>query len=261
MRTKKAILKAGVVLGGLALALQASADNVAFQTPVNVLSTFPAGAQGITSPSGSFNLAMEFTVVNAIVVTQLGAFDPTIGNTGSGFVSAVQVGIYSEDNGSMAIPAITFGAGNTGTVVGSSRFQAITPVTLNPGTYQIVASGYGQAGSAVPNWNYYFYAASEDPSAPAGDLPANPLIFDGNGGDLSLAGDTSFYSESATFDDPSTATDYTQDFFADQYAAGTFAFTPVPEPNAYQFALLGACVLGLAKIARKVRKAKSSQVA
>src|ERR1700691_5414747 len=130
MITKNAIFKAGVVMGGLALALQAHAQIVAFQAPVNVSITDPAGFQNggsPTAPSGTpsgnpFNLALEFTVNprTAISVTALGSYDTTIGNTGTGFAAPVQVGIYSENNNSLVVPQTQLNAGNSGTVVGSA---------------------------------------------------------------------------------------------------------------------------------------------
>jgi PEP-CTERM motif-containing protein len=254
MITKNAILKAGVVMGGLALALQVRAQEVAFQVPVNISQNDPAGLQnsGGIPPGTPFNLALEFTVNNPISVSAVGVYDSTIGNNGSGFGAPVQVGIYSENNQNLPVAPVTLPAGVSGTVIGSAQFQTLgSAVTLNPGTYMVIVSGMGS--TAAPDWNYYYFQNGVSPT------PANPLIFDGDGGALTVGG--SYYSITPTFSTPANDPNYTEDFFQDQYAAGTFVYTVVPEPSVSQLALMGVGLFGLIKLGRKFRKTRSSFVA
>jgi PEP-CTERM motif-containing protein len=249
MRTLKAIQKAAVVLGGLALILQARADTVAFQNPVGLATSHPNGVQppagttggvGAAGP-GPFTLSLEFTVNQNITITALGAYDVNVGGSGTGLASPVQVGIWSEDNFALVGSVATI-SGTQGTVIDSSRFVAITPLTLTPGTYQVIASNYGGDGTA-PNWNF-FYDGNE-----SGQTEANPLVFNDSGGAITVGG--SFYEPTGGFGTPADP-DFQQDTYNQQYAAGTFTYTTVPEPSVVEVSLLGGVLLGAVAWRRKL---------
>jgi hypothetical protein len=249
MRTKNTLLKVGVVLGGLALALQASADTVAYQVPTTLN---PAGLNN-GSLGAPVNIALEFTVNTPINVTALGAYDATIGHSGTGFAAPVQIGIYSEDNAVLVTPVVTFGSGNSGIALGggdSSRYQTITAVTLEPGTYQVIASGFAGDGETLgaPYWNVFFTGGTD-----------NPIIFDGDGaGTGALTMEGTFYSTEPGFQTVGSDPGINDDTAHGPYGGPTFTYTAVPEPSASQLALLGAGVFGLIHLGRRARKNRSS---
>lgn len=125
-----------------------------------------------------FALGLEFMVNSNVVVSALGAYDVTIGGSGAGFGSSVSVQIYSEASSSFIGQPVTF-SGTTGTVVDSYRFQSVASLTLTPGKYMVIASGYGI--STAPDWN----------SVVAGISPS-PIQFNTGGGVLTVG--SSYYS-------------------------------------------------------------------
>ncbi len=115
----------------LTTATGARADTIVFNN------TLQAGSQQ------NFLLGMDFTVNNAVTVTQLGAFD----DLGNGFANTITVGIFDLGGTLQGTSASLTGTG--GTLVGGSRFTAVAPFVLNPGTYSIVAAGYTTTGSGT----------------------------------------------------------------------------------------------------------------
>ena len=151
---------------------QVEAQQIAFINP-NIL---PASGLQTSGGQGGqpFALGLEFTVNSnsMVVINQLGAYDATIGGSGLGFGSPVQVGIYSVASQSFVSPTVTF-AGAVGTVVNSYRFQSIPDLTLYPGTYLVIAAGYGIA--TAPDWN-----------AVVAGISPSPIQFNSGGGALTM---------------------------------------------------------------------------
>lgn len=139
-------------------------------------------------------LGLDFRVNSAVQVTSLGAFD----HGGDGITGHVFTTIFNS-TGSAVGPVVDFsGAANP---LGDAYIrQAVTPFTLNPGTYQLASWGYG---SDDPNFNTY------------GANPG-PVTFDTLGG--SLTGLGSHYSSPG--DAGSLATLW--DNGVTRYGAGTF---------------------------------------
>jgi hypothetical protein len=182
-----------------------------------------AGGQG----GNPFALGLEFTVNanSAVVISQLGAYDATIGGSGLGFGSPVQVGIYSEASQSFISPTVTF-SGAVGTVVNSYRFQNIPALTLYPGTYRVIAAGYGIA--TAPDWN----------SVVAG-VSLGLIQFNGGGGALTLG--SSWYANNPGGQlQPATVNCGSGALFA----AGSFAYTAAvlqPASSSFTFTLDEPC--------------------
>ena len=96
------------------------------------------------APGVSF--CLDFTVISAISVTALGAFDdlgPDLDATQSnGFIGQISVAIFSQALQEAVTPVLTF-QGNGDTQDGAFRFKNLnTPVTLLPGDYSVVAEGF-----------------------------------------------------------------------------------------------------------------------
>jgi hypothetical protein len=114
-----------------------------------VLSTIayqvPAGTVGNQSFSGP--LGLDFDVKQNIVVDELGVFD----SGSDGLAVPLTARLYNRDS-QTEVASLAFAAGQTGTLVGGSRFLPLaTPVILPAGFHgTIVAEGYGDA---EPNGN------------------------------------------------------------------------------------------------------------
>lgn len=164
----------------------------------------PSGGLQVNGP---FALGLEFTVNSNVYVTQLGAYDSTIGGSGAGFGTSVQVGIYSEASQSFLPQTATF-SGTVGTVVGSYRFQGIPALALPPGNYIVVAAGLGVPGT--PLWNARI----------AGTTPS--LIQLNTGGGTLTLGRSMYAMSSGSQLTPVIFTDMGPN---PQYAAGSFMFS------------------------------------
>ena len=89
----------------------------------------PAG-QGTQNWYG--NLALTFTVNSPITVDELGVFNAS----GNGIITKpIDVGIYNNSTGTLLTSVIFSG---TYTPQGYDVFQAITPITLGPGSYEVM---------------------------------------------------------------------------------------------------------------------------
>ncbi|MEA3213074.1 MAG: hypothetical protein QOE70_6131 [Chthoniobacter sp.] len=121
---------AALALATLFYGSRASATSIVFENTNN------AGSQG------NYVLGMDFMVNRTITVNLLGAFDANQ----DGFSSTVSVGIFQIDPsnfslGSLVSPQVNL-LGSSATLIGNSRFVSVTPFTLAPGRYSIVASGF-----------------------------------------------------------------------------------------------------------------------
>jgi hypothetical protein len=188
------------------------------------------------SSGGPYALGMDFVVNSPILVDAIGAF-----HSGSGdFLDTIPVAIFNVANHSQPV------AGTTVTFSGSpssysystanSVFQSITPVTLLPGTYSIVAAGYGGSGEEP----YYWTMANQTPT---------PVFHDG-GGLVTMVPQGGRWAGNQSSVTP-FPTGSTAGFNAPNYAAGTFDFTPVPEVATFGAASVG--LLGLVYIGRYAR--------
>ena len=213
----------GLFFISLFFARLVAAQQIAF---INPNSLPPGGLQTSGGQAGApFALGLEFTVNSnsAVVISQLGAYDATIGGSGLGFGSPVHMGIYREASQSFISPTVTF-SGTAGTVVNSYRFQSIPAVTLNPGTYMVVAAGYGTTNA--PDWN-----------AIVAGLSPSPIQFNSGGGALTMG--SSWYANNPGGQlQPATINAGSGPLFA----AGSFTYTVVPTINSpFSFTLDEPC--------------------
>lgn len=124
-----------LMVASLALALvlsaagAAKADGIAYSDPADV------GNQGWTG-----SLGQDFTVNSPITITQLGVFD----SGQNGIAGTITVEIFSS-NGTQVTPTLTFTSTTTGTTaIGGDLFLSLsTPITLGPGSYSLVTTGWG----------------------------------------------------------------------------------------------------------------------
>ena len=197
------------------------ADTVAYADPAN---------QGTQAWGG--NLALNVSVVSPISVTSIGVFNAS--GTGN-ITGTIEVVIFNTTTNTEVTPVVTFGPNTSYTSIGFDVFQAITPVLLGPGSYQVDAVGF--SGSDL-NGNLNTGSSS------------GPVL--NGGGSILFTGAS--YDGSATLDDPLTCSGCqpTPTQFS-QFDAGTFTFTtptvPTPEPSS--LLLFGSGLLALAGIARR----------
>jgi hypothetical protein len=138
----------------------------------------PAG-QGTQDFGG--NLALTFNVLSPITVVDIGVFNAA----GNGNISgSISVAIYNTGTDTMVTPVVTFSGAYT--PVGFDVFQAIAPVVLGAGSYEIDAVGFS-AADLNGNLNT---GSSTGP------------ILNNDGGALSFTG--AAYDGSVTLDGPAT---------------------------------------------------------
>ena len=229
-RTFDIARRAGMFFIAIFFVGQVAAQQVAYINTNNL----PAnGLQNSGGQAGQpFALGLEFTVNSAVVISQLGAYDATIGGSGLGFGSPVQVGIYSRASSSFISQTGIF-SGTLGTVSNSYRFQSISALTLNPGIYLVIAAGYGIA--TAPDWNTQVAGISPSPIQfnGGGLLTLGSSFFDNNpGGQLQL-------------------TTVNVGGIGPQFAAGSFKFVPVPEPTTAELILASAILVGGLRFGRR----------
>lgn len=169
-------------------------------------------------------LGLDFNVNSQVTVTRLGTFD----SGKDGITSDIFVGIFNLANGQLVAPAInlngTANAGGTAYVT-----QAITPIVLAAGNYQLASWGYN-LGADV-NYN--------------NGANGGPIIFNSLFGRLTAVGTR--YSD---FGSPGVLGTNT-DFGTTRYGAGTFA-AYVPEPATWGLMITGFAMTGAAMRRRKV---------
>lgn len=140
------------------------AATVAFQYPAP-----SAGNPSQYPHDGPWINGLDFNVLIPTQILALGTYDSDQDGV---FDQPVKVAIFDVRTGLAATPAVEFTTASPGALAGGSRFKSITPVTLSPGQYSIVAGQYGWGGgSGEPSMNY-FWNPSQPPS----------FFYDGSGG-------------------------------------------------------------------------------
>jgi hypothetical protein len=182
------------------------------------------------------NLGMDFTVNSAVTLDYMGVFN---NNGGSTLASPLSVEIFNVGTGdAVAGTLVNFSAGTPYLQLDATDlFASIAPVTLSPGTtYSVVARGFTDSqfnGNGSYNFGYPFVGAQEGGS---------PYIN---------------YTGGSRYDDPFPGIlDLPSGLDSgpsNRYDAGTFAFTPAPEPGFY-----GVLALGLTGLFTAVRRRKSA---
>ena len=189
----------------------------------NVVYVNPTGA-GNQSWNGA--LGMDFTVNSVITITSLGAYD----SGQDGFANSITIQLFDAANTATAIATILTGTGTTGTLIGGSRFYAITPIILAAGFHgSIVASAFSISDMDANN-----------------SISTITATTDSLGGALTFTG-SRYDSNLGVF--PGTV-DTGQ---VNNYQAGTFDATPTPEPGTLSMMALAGVGLGALGRKRKMK--------
>ncbi len=195
-----------------------SLDATAFAaTQIFSLSSYATANQ----PGLPYDLGMDFTVNETVIVYSLGAF-----TNGS---SSIPVTLYSSAGNDLASATISAEPPSGSNYAFSTL---ATPVTLTPGTYQIEA-----AYSSDSNGDYN----------PLYNLGGSTVVFDNLGGSLTFLGD--YYSHGST---GAMATTFDA-LSPNGYGAGSFlaSATDVPEPSVWTLMLVGFGALGAMRRSRR----------
>lgn len=197
----------------------ASAEVLAYSDPNSPDQTWPG------------NLALDFTVNQAIDVSALGAFAPS-GTVNGG---PIIVGLYDADTNTLIASATFTHSASPYPLFPSSSdiVQSIADVILNPGHYAVDAVGFG---SQDQNGNVNSGSPGPTENSAGGLLTFTGAAYDGN----------------HTLDLPTTCG---QCVVTNQFDAGTFEFAAVvatPEPGTFGLFGFGSAI-GFA-ILRRGRK-------
>jgi hypothetical protein len=254
----------------LCLGTAANAD-VVFN---NALVDIGPNPPSVVGQSG-FDLGMSFTVNCPMTVSAMGTFDAnlvtTSGNIGASLGAAffssdvppiLQVAIYNVATG-IQVPgtyAAFSQAGNAITpysAIGGSIFQNVAPVTIAPGDYAIVATGYtfllqsgntALSGNPKPTFNILGGGVTLD-------LGGNPLLLKG-ASYVGTGGNNGFLPlELPQGGFPTAVIGQTEIGGSPDYLAGTFQATcncGVPDGGT-TIALLGVALTGIAGLSRKLK--------
>jgi hypothetical protein len=129
----------------LIAALAATCPALAQETSEAILGYDPDGSSGYFSST----VGWAFQTTTALTVTELGCFADVFANNPA--VSAIQIGLWASDGALLASNSIT----PSSTLFDQTRYESITPVSLNPGqTYYLGAyysGGYLGFDVAAPS--------------------------------------------------------------------------------------------------------------
>ena len=158
-----------------------------------------SGISGNQDYGGS--LGMDFDVLEAIRVTDLGVFDS--GTNGLSRTIVAQIWIRNGNSG-VLLKQQVFTAGDPGTLEGGSRFKELaTALILEPGNYTMVAYGYGVG----------------EPNGNNGVGALDGLDIDPGGGLLQFVGGSRYGAAGSFPGSPDRGP-------ANRYAAGSFKYSP-----------------------------------
>jgi hypothetical protein len=213
-----------------------------------------------TGNQWGYTVGMDFTVNSTVSVTALGTFDSNISgltdpvttaqiNTSleqgisSGDAPHIQVAIYNVNTGTQVSPVVSFFYNDPNIAnyyaIAGSIFQNITPFSLPPGTYSIVAAGYNYALA---------FGDIKDLNV---NPPLTPPTFDTLLGALTLTGDARSNGNGSGTPGLGFPTDYTESESSPDFLAGTFiAVNGVPDAGS-TLSLLGVALLGVEGLRRK----------
>lgn len=198
---------------------------------------------------GAYALGSAFTVNSPILVNGLRVFDGGTAGVGTGLeVSIYSVGYLGDGttiNSGSLIPGLSAsfaGESQDYDAATGTRYQSITSVQLNPGTYMVVANRMGTGGVASEvNYNA---------GLPVGGGTA--ITTDDGGGLVSFGNNYCNYAEPAfafvSWAGSTAEWHLDSAAYVPLYAAGNFDFTAVPE--AHHFAMAGAGLMGLVYVGR-----------
>jgi hypothetical protein len=180
--------------------------------------------------AGDYVLGQNFVVKHPTTIDQLGAYDG-----GTAFTGDVSVGIFDAITGNLVGPDVLFGPGLSGTQIGNTFYESVTPFVLQPGEYSVVAVGAidpnagGSTGTGLSDVNSY----------------------ENLGGALNLPGSGRFNSGTA-FAEPGLPGSGSGNNIGSSSQFGGFQLVdPVPD-GGLTVALLGASLAGLGWLRRKM---------
>ena len=255
MKTCNAVKKLALVMALSSLVLSGARGQS------TIAYNYPAGILG-NQPNGPWALGNEFSVTTPIQVTALGAFDPSDAAFGNG---GVEVAIYSValgataldpqsgttapilNSGTMVVGQVLFSGSYTPLPGTSTVMQNITPVTLELGTYIVVANNYG-LGGALDDFNPYYDPSLISANNDYGVTFTANGYYQGNGSppnSLNYANVPGYGTLLTSFTGGWNALNVGE---PPEFAAGNFEFSAVPEPSS--LAIAGVALLGLVCVGR-----------
>jgi hypothetical protein len=162
-----------VVVANANGSLASSNATLAVLTALSPIFNFQFSPPG-NQPGGPWVLGNDFAVNSAIVISALGAFD----NGGDGLAAGIPVAIYNTATGQQITGAVLTTANAAYDAATQTRWLQISPATLPPGKYSVVAANYGSPAGCEDNYN-----AAADPKG-----NPSPLVFESQDGALSMLG-------------------------------------------------------------------------
>jgi len=196
-------------------------------------------AQGTQSFGG--NLGLTFDVLSPISVIGLGVFNAS----GNGLITgSIDVAIFNTTLNVMVTPEVTFSGAFTDGALGFDVFQAIAPVVLGVGSYEVDAVGFSPT-DLNGNLNT---GSSTGP------------ILNNDGGQLTFTG--AAYDTSTVLDDPNSCSPGCQPLAGriSQFDAGTFELGANPAPEPSTFGLFCCCfVFVITLLCRERMRSNKSQ--